>query len=81
MKKLYYCTDCKRIFAEGVECEYCKSNNVKELVKNSPVNVIGSKIKGKVLKVEDGKARLLISDENNNKFIKSYDAVQIRKVI
>jgi hypothetical protein len=81
VSKLYYCMYCKRVFNVDAACEYCSGNNVKELVKNSSVNIIGSKLKGKVVKVEHGKARLLIKDENNNKYIKEYDAAVIRKVL
>lgn len=81
MNKLYYCMDCKRVFNGEDACEYCSGNNVKELVKNSPVNIIGSKLKGKVLKVEQDKARILVRDENNNKYIKEYDAAVLRKVL
>jgi hypothetical protein len=81
MSKLYYCVDCRRVFKEVEKCEYCNGQNVKELVKNSPVNVIGSKLKGKILKIEENKARLLMRDEKNDKYIKEYEAVQLRKVL
>lgn len=81
MCKLYYCLDCKRISEKEESCSYCSSQNIKELTKNAPVNVIGSKLKGRVLKVEEGKARLLISDETNNRYIKEYEADKLRKVL
>lgn len=81
MNKLYYCVDCKRVFKEETICEYCNGHNVKELVKNSPVNVIDSKLKGKVLKVEENGIKLLMRDEKNDKYIKEYEAIQIRKIL
>jgi hypothetical protein len=81
MCKLYYCLDCKRISGEAESCMYCNSLNIKELTKNAPVNIIGSKLKGRVLKVEEGKARLLIADENNSRYIKEYEADMLKKVL
>lgn len=81
MDKLYYCIDCKRISPESGECSYCKSVNIKELVKNAPVNVIGSKTKGRVLKIKDGMVQVLVKDEGNNSSIKEYEASKIRKIL
>lgn len=81
MRKLYYCLECKRVSEKEDSCTYCSSQNIKELVKDAPVNIIGSKLKGRVLKVEEGKARLLIADESNNKYIKEYEADKLRKVL
>jgi hypothetical protein len=80
MNKLFYCLNCKRIFAQEGECSYCSNTNIKGLVKNSPVNVIGSKLKGRVLKIDE-KVRLLIIDENNTKIIREYEAEKLRKVL
>lgn len=81
MNIMTYCLQCRRIFQGDVACPYCNSTFTKELSKNSPVNVMGSKIKGKVLKVENGKARLLIIDENNEKHIREYEAEKLRKIL
>ena len=81
MSKLYYCLDCKRVFEEEMVCQYCSGNNVKELVKDSPVNVLGSKLKGKILKVEQLKAKVLIVDENKSKYIKEYEADKLKKIL
>lgn len=80
MDKLYYCVDCKRVIKEET-CGYCKSEDVKELVVGAPVNVIGSKLKGNVLKIKDDNVRLLIRDESNNRFIREYEADKVRKVL
>lgn len=81
MDKLYYCVSCKRIFDTNNECIYCKSHEIKELTKNSPVNVIGSKLKGKVLKTNVGTAKILFKGEKNTSSIKDYEADKIRKVL
>ena len=81
MSTLCYCLQCRRVFNEGEGCPYCKSTEIKELSKDSPVNVLGSKQKGKVLKMEDGKARLLIRDENNERYIKEFEADKLRKIL
>lgn len=81
MRKLFYCLDCKRVFENDKECTYCNSHEVKELVQNSPVNLLGSKLKGKVLKIEEDKVRVLFKDENNERFIKECDVDKLRKVL
>ncbi|MDP4091371.1 MAG: hypothetical protein Q8930_19165 [Bacillota bacterium] len=81
MSTLCYCLQCRRVFNEENGCPYCKGTSVKELSKDSPVNVLGSKLKGKVLKIEEGKARLLIRDENNQKYIKEFEADKLRKIL
>lgn len=81
MDKLYYCTDCKRVFGEASQCEYCSCSSIKELNVGVPVNVIGTKLKGKVLKIKAGKVKLLIKDENKDMYIKEFEAEKLRKVI
>lgn len=81
MSKLCYCLECRRVFEGEKDCPYCKSTFTKELSKNSPVNVLGSKVKGKILKIENGKARLLIVDDSKQKYIKEYEADKLRKIL
>ncbi|MBB6218536.1 DNA-directed RNA polymerase subunit RPC12/RpoP [Anaerosolibacter carboniphilus] len=81
MDKLYYCLDCKRIFTETNGCSYCASQNTKALVKSAPVNVIGTKTKGNVLKIQGDMVQLLLVDEKNNRYIKEFQADKIRKVL
>lgn len=81
MDKLYYCGECKRIIENSESCSYCNSSYVNELSVGAPVNVIGTKLKGKILKVKDNTARLLIRDEGNNKFIREYEGSKLRKVL
>lgn len=80
MGKLYYCSDCKRVFKDE-HCQYCDESDVFELTEGAPVNIIGTKLKGKVLKIKDSSARLLIRDESNNKYIKEYEAEKLKKIL
>lgn len=81
MNKLYYCNECKRVITSSEVCEYCSSTYIDELAVGAPVNVIGTKLKGKVLKVNNNTVRLLIRDEGNTKFIREYEGQKLRKVL
>ncbi|GAA0725463.1 hypothetical protein GCM10008905_20830 [Clostridium malenominatum] len=81
MGKLFYCLDCKRVISKEEKCDYCNGENTKDLSYGAPVNVIGSKSKGTILKIKEGVVRLLVRDEYNNKFIKEYRPEELRKVL
>lgn len=81
MGKLYYCTECKRVLTSNEKCQYCNGESLKELDYGTPVNIIGSKLKGKVLKIQENAVRLIVRDDSNNKFIKEYEAEKLRKVL
>lgn len=81
MSKLYYCSDCKRVFNNADKCEFCGSFYVKELKVGKSVNVMGSKQKGKVLKVKGENITLILIDEMNNKYTKDYKAEELRKIL
>ncbi|GAB6179256.1 hypothetical protein JCM14036_05750 [Desulfotomaculum defluvii] len=81
MKKLSYCVDCKRIASFAGECTYCQSQNIKQLTRKTPVNVIGTKIKGRVLNVKDQMVEILYIDENKNTFVKPFEAEKLKKVL
>jgi preprotein translocase subunit YajC len=81
MNKLYYCNECRRVITSSENCNYCNSSYIDELAVGAPVNVIGTKLKGKVLKVKDNTVRILIKDEGNNKMIREYDGQKLRKVL
>ncbi|MPM70201.1 hypothetical protein SDC9_117154 [bioreactor metagenome] len=81
MNKIYYCVDCKRIVSNNEKCCYCNGSYLKEIVQGSPVNVIGTKQKGKVLKVEQDRVKLIVIDEAKNKLIKEYKIEQLKKVL
>ena len=53
MGNISFCGDCRRInYYDGV-CNYCQSENIYDLNKNAPVNVIGTKTKGRVFNVKN----------------------------
>jgi len=81
MEKLYYCSECKRIIKNEGKCAYCDSSDIKELMLKTSVNVIGTKTKGKVLKIKHGKVNLIVKDEGNNKIVKEYEVEQLKKVL
>lgn len=81
MSKLYYCLDCKRVFQKKEQCEYCNSNAIKEIRKDSPVNILGTKLKGRVLKIEPDAVILLLTNEFNERYIKDYKAEELKKVL
>ncbi|WP_138202816.1 hypothetical protein [Haloimpatiens lingqiaonensis] len=81
MSKLYYCNDCKRVFKNADKCDFCNSFYVKELKVGKSVNVIGTKQKGKVLKIKGDDVTLILIDEMNNKYTKDYKVEELRKVL
>jgi ATP sulfurylase len=83
VNKLYYCGECKRVVTSSESCSYCSCSSglINELSVGASVNIIGTKIKGKVLKVSENTAKLLIRDEGNNKIIKEYSGDKLRKII
>ncbi|SHI94015.1 hypothetical protein SAMN02745975_00947 [Geosporobacter subterraneus DSM 17957] len=81
MKNLHYCMDCRRIAAFNGECSYCQSTNFKDLVKKAPVNVIGTKIKGRVMNVKDQMVELVCVDQGNIKSLKQFEAEKLRKIL
>lgn len=81
MYKVYYCVNCKRIIGNSEICDYCKSSDIKEVNMKSPVNVIGTKVKGRIFKVKDGTVDLLIRDEYNNKMIKEFNIKELKKIL
>lgn len=81
MRKIYYCTECKRLCENDEVCKYCGSNYLKKIVQGTSVNIIGTKRKGSVLKFDDSKIYLILKDEGNNKFIKDFQIEEIRKVL
>ncbi|WP_294134920.1 hypothetical protein [uncultured Clostridium sp.] len=81
MKRLNYCLDCQRVFTSKNVCEYCNSNNIKELKRGKSVNIIGSKDKASYLKYKEGKVSVIVYAENKQKFIKEYDIDKIRKIL
>ena len=81
MERLSYCLECRRVFNSHTECTYCNSSNIKELERKAPVNVIGTKLKGRVLKAKEGIVHLLFEGEKRVKSIKEFEISKIRKVL
>ena len=81
MGKLYYCTECKRVFKSNAKCEYCNAEVTKELEIGTPVSVIGTKLKGNVLKIMVDAVALIVRDQSNNKMIKEFEIDKLKKVL
>lgn len=82
MVKLYYCKNCKKIQDSKETCGSCQHENLKELTKGSPVNVIGSKTKGNVYRIYKDEIRLkVINPDTHEVHIKNYPHEQIQKVL
>lgn len=81
MKNLSYCVDCRRIsYFYGI-CSYCQSNNIKDINRKTPVNVIGTKIKGRVLNVKDEMVNILCIGQGKVKSIKQFEVEKLRKIL
>lgn len=81
MDKLYYCVDCRRVFREDM-CPYCGSTNIKELTVNAPVNILGTKLKGKVMKICKDEVKVIhVNAETKEKYIKGYSIEKLKKVL
>lgn len=81
MGKLFYCTECRRVEKNSSKCEFCNSEKIKLLKSGAPVNVIGTKQKGKVFKIKDDLVKLIIINEAKEKLIKDYKPEQLQKVL
>ncbi len=81
MSTVNYCVQCQRIFLNENSCEFCGSDNIRELKKNAPINVIGTKLKGRVLKIKDGNATLIMNTESNERMLKEYDLKELKKIL
>lgn len=81
MDNYEYCEVCKRIFIRNSLCPFCKSTQVSELYLKAPVNILGTKIKGKVFKLSSDGIKVLVVDEQRNKYIRDYDSSKLKKVL
>lgn len=79
MKNLYFCSKCRKIFKE-LTCPCGGDGEVKPIKLGTPVNVIGTKLKGKVYKMREDEVDVLITS-NKISGIKTYCVDQIRKVL
>ncbi|MFZ5967824.1 MAG: hypothetical protein ACOYVK_11710 [Bacillota bacterium] len=81
MENLNYCVDCRRIASFNEGCSFCQSQNIKALVRNAPVNVIGTKLKGRVMNVKNDMVHILYVDEGKQKVIKPFESVKLQKIL
>ncbi|ABW18580.1 conserved hypothetical protein [Alkaliphilus oremlandii OhILAs] len=81
MENLAYCKDCRRISYFNEMCTYCQSNDIKAVDKKAPVNIIGTKVKGRVLNAKDGMVDILCASEGNTKSIRQIEAERLRKIL
>lgn len=77
--ELFYCEKCTRVFSEGA-CPYCEGKGV-TLKKDAPVNVIGTKLKGRIFGSKEGKVFVIVRTEDNSKLMKEYLPNNLRKII
>lgn len=81
MAKLYYCPECRKIGKNESNCFSCSNEVVNALKVDAPVNVIGTKQKGRVFKIKDDHVSLIIRTQGNEKIIKNYSHEELQKVI
>lgn len=81
MAKLYYCAKCRRVEKSSTKCDFCDSDNVKFLKIGAPVNVIGTKQKGKIFKIKENEVKLIIINANKERVIKEYKPEELQKVL
>ncbi|MBU5437311.1 hypothetical protein KQI42_04780 [Tissierella sp. MSJ-40] len=81
MSKMNYCVNCRRIdYYDGV-CSYCQSDNIKTLETKAPVNVIGTKTKGRVLNVKGQMVNIICVSEDKSKYLRECEAQELQKIL
>lgn len=81
MAHLFYCKKCKKVIVSEALCEYCGSSEVNRLLQGTSVNIIGTKEKGKILKVCDELVKVIVIDVAKNKLVREYKPSQLKKII
>ncbi len=81
MQVLNYCLECQRVFSSENKCEFCGCESLKPVQKRMSVNVLGTKIKGKVLYCKDDLVSIIISDESNEKMVRKYKVHELKKIL
>ena len=79
MKKVYFCNVCRKVFYEDSFCT-CGVKDMKELKLGTPVNVMGTKLKGKVYRIKNDHLELVITS-SKERYIKPYKLEEVRKII
>lgn len=81
MNNLYYCLDCRRIEKDSAKCKFCESEKIKPLKLGAPVNIIGTKLKGRIFKIKVDKVNVIVKSEADEKLIKEYKPEELQKVL
>lgn len=76
-----FCMDCRRVGDYEETCTYCQSDDIKKLKVKTPVNVIGTKIKGRVFNVKEDIINILCVGDGKSKQIREYEANRLRKIL
>ncbi|PHV70827.1 hypothetical protein CS063_08660 [Sporanaerobium hydrogeniformans] len=80
MQRVYFCKECKRVFMKEDKCGCEIENGVKEIKLGTPVNIIGTKLKGKVRRIKGDKLELLITS-SPNRYLKEFRMDEVRKIL
>ncbi len=78
--KAYFCKECKKVFTGARSCDCQTGENMKEIKLGTPVNVIGTKLKGKVYRIKEDRLELLITS-SKNKYLKEFTTEEVRKIL
>ncbi|MGL4737892.1 MAG: hypothetical protein ACRCW2_10600 [Cellulosilyticaceae bacterium] len=79
MKQFYFCEACKQIFKSSDACR-CDGKIIKPVKLGTPVNIVGTKLKGKIYRMKEDALDVLITS-TKNKGIQTYPIDQVRKVL
>ncbi|MGL4742169.1 MAG: hypothetical protein ACRC41_15440 [Sarcina sp.] len=75
------CSSCARVFKlSEAQCPYCGNSKFILVKKDSPVNVLGTKLKGRIFKKFDENVLLIINTESNEKVLKEFKINQLKKI-
>ncbi|MGL6174740.1 MAG: hypothetical protein ACRC1P_09085, partial [Cellulosilyticaceae bacterium] len=74
------CSVCKKIFNQTNPCECQQEEAIKALKVGTPINIVGTKLKGKIYKIKNDTLEVLIIHEKN-RYLKEYSLSQVRKVL
>ena len=50
-------------------------------MKNSPINIVGTKTKGRFLKMKQGQAEILFADESRKPSVKCFELSKLKKLL
>lgn len=82
MNEVKYCSKCQRVFYGENSCKFCGCEKTKQLKKNAPVNILGTKLKGKVYNIKKDEATLIITNsDTKERYMKEYNVEDLKKII